>query len=96
MDEFLKECAIVNPHLQLYYRVIMLKDKEWASAEGEAGVGMPWTTFFRAVKKVPEPSREIMPHPHGVELGILMQMLKDTDARTLRAALTQDFSRVSS
>lgn len=96
VDEFLKECAIVNPHLQLYYRVIMLKDKEGASAEGEAGVDMPWTTFFRAVKKVPEPTREIMPHPHGVELGILMQMLKDTDARTLRAALTQDFSRVSS
>jgi len=31
-----------------------------------------------------------------VELGLLMQMLKDTPARTLRAALSQDFSRVSS
>ena len=39
---------------------------------------------------------EIKPHPHGVELGLLMQMLKDTKAHTLRAALSQDFSRVSS
>jgi DNA topoisomerase-6 subunit B len=31
-----------------------------------------------------------------VELGLLMQMLKATGARTLRAALSQDFSRVSS
>jgi DNA topoisomerase-6 subunit B len=45
---------------------------------------------------LPEPPREIKPHPHGVELGMLMQMLKNTGARTIRAALTQDFSRVSS
>ena len=37
-----------------------------------------------------------MPHPHGVELGMLMQMLKDSESRTLRGALSTDFSRVSS
>ena len=36
-----------------------------------------------------------MPHPHGVELGMLMQMLKDTETRTVRSALSDDFSRVS-
>jgi len=96
VDEFLKQCAIVNPHLQLYYRVVTLKDKAAQGEVEEEGVEWPWTTFFRAVKQVPEPTQEIMPHPHGVELGILMQMLKDTEARTLRSALNQDFSRVSS
>jgi len=53
------------------------------------------TTYFRAVNKLPDPPSEIKPHPHGVELGILMQMLKDSTARTLRGALSTDFSRVS-
>jgi DNA topoisomerase-6 subunit B len=55
-----------------------------------------WRTFFRVVNHAPEPPREIRPHPHGVELGMLTQMLKDSKARTLRSALQQDFSRVSS
>jgi DNA topoisomerase-6 subunit B len=45
---------------------------------------------------MPDEPKEIKPHPHGVELGMLIQMLKDTKARTLRSALSQDFSRVSS
>jgi DNA topoisomerase-6 subunit B len=36
-----------------------------------------------------------MPHPYGVELGVLMQMLRDTNARNLKGCLTGDFSRVS-
>src|SRR5207244_13554992 len=42
----------------------------------------------------PEPE-EIKPHPHGVELGVFMRMLRDAGGRTLTAVLTQDFSRVS-
>jgi DNA topoisomerase-6 subunit B len=57
---------------------------------------VPWTTFVRGNKELPDPPREIKPHPHGVELGLLMQMLKDTSSRTLRSALSEDFSRVSS
>jgi len=55
-----------------------------------------WTIFERVNKHLPEQPEEIKPHPHGVELGVLIQMLKDTPARTLRAALCQDFSRVGS
>jgi DNA topoisomerase VI subunit B len=32
-----------------------------------------------------------MPHPHGVELGMLMQMLKDSEARTLKSGAVQRF-----
>jgi len=107
VDEYLKQCAIVNPHLELHVRIQLLT-KEAAAGNGgaEGGDGAAgaasepapaagWTTFRRGVAELPPPSVEIRPHPHGVELGLLMQMLKNTRARTLRAALTQDFSRVS-
>ena len=106
VDEFIKQCAIVNPHLQLHYRLSLMQktDDGKRKTEEEASKApkklVPQfdemrTTFFRAVNKLPEPPSEIKPHPHGVELGILMQMLKDSGARTLRSALSTDFSRVS-
>ncbi len=95
VDEFLKQCAIVNPHLELHYRVQLLPRKG-ADEEKPDGADASWITYTRVIRKLPPPAAEIKPHPHGVELGMLMQMLKDTEARTLRAALTQDFSRVSS
>lgn len=94
VDEFLKQCAIVNPHLQLHYAV-KLKKPVKGETDGEAPVESIAQSFVRGVKKLPHPSIEIMPHPHGVELGMLMQMLKDTESRTIRSALASDFSRVS-
>jgi DNA topoisomerase-6 subunit B len=101
-DEFLKQCAIVNPHLQLHYRLALMKKEEPSKADEKKPrkiTGPEFeemrTTYFRAVNKLPEPPSEIKPHPHGVELGILMQMLKDSPARTLSGALSTDFSRVS-
>ncbi|MFC1498472.1 DNA topoisomerase VI subunit B [Verrucomicrobiota bacterium] len=70
--------------------------KSAPSAKVEESRETPWITFFRVNEELPDPPGEIKPHPHGVELGVLMQMLKDSKARTLRAALNQDFSRVSS
>jgi DNA topoisomerase VI subunit B len=108
VDEYLKQCAVVNPHLQLHYRLVLLpktgkeqgtQDEEGSEAPAApstpATEEVPWTTFRRAKREMPEPPVEIKPHPHGVELGMLMQMLTDSGARTLRAALHEDFSRVS-
>ena len=103
VDEFVKQCAIVNPHLTLHYRLILLGKPETRNLKPEtppevSGVGCrdeARTTFVRALKTMPKIPNEIMPHPHGVELGMLMQMLKDSPARTLRSALSSDFSRVS-
>ncbi len=50
--------------------------------------------FERSVKTLPEAPKSIKPHPHGVEIGILRRMLKNTEARTLTGFLTTDFSRV--
>lgn len=98
VDEYLRQCAVVNPHLQLHYRVTLLSKKasgEEDPADESDASGAPWQTFQRVGKELPRPPTEIKPHPHGVELGLLMQMLKDSEARTIRSALAQDFSRVS-
>jgi DNA topoisomerase-6 subunit B len=112
VDEYLKQCAVVNPHLQLHCRVVLTKRGN-GNGEGESSAeperaengnaAAPageadgaWTCFRRVSHDLPKRPHEIKPHPHGVELGVLIQMLKETPARTLRAALSQDFSRVSS
>lgn len=97
VDEYLKQCAVVNPHLQVHYRVVLKKNRHGEDgAEPAADPDVPWVTYFRVNQDLPDPPKEIKPHPHGVELGLLMQMLKESPARTLRSALHQDFSRVSS
>jgi len=114
VDEYLKQCAIVNPHLELHYRIIAAdadaeeKDKNAKPEDTPGGrrvpsrgeeeskpADQPWITFSRASKTMPVQPFEIKPHPHGVELGMLIQMLKDTAAKTVKASLQHDFSRVS-
>ena len=54
--------------------------------------------FPRGVEDLPPETREIQPHPKGIELGILLQMVKDYDASeggTLYDFLQQRFCRVS-
>ncbi len=52
--------------------------------------------FPRAVTELPPETKEIQPHPKGVELGTLLQMLKDTKEPTLYKFLQEEFCRVSS
>ncbi len=60
----------------------------------------PLVIFPRAVNELPPETKEIQPHPRGVELGTLLQMLKDYEASekggTLYTFLQERFSRVSS
>ncbi len=79
VDEYLKQTAIVNPHLQLVY----------VNARGEQYL------FPRATKQLPEEPAEIQPHPYGIELGMLLKMLQQTKQRTVLAFLRGEFSRVS-
>jgi DNA topoisomerase VI B subunit len=50
--------------------------------------------FKRVTNKLPPKSKEIKPHPYGIELGILRRMLSTTQAKNLIAFLTTEFSRV--
>ncbi len=106
VDEFLQQCAIVNPHLRLHYRVALLPReatrKSAAAPEpaepphgAESAPAVETRLFDRAISDLPPPTKEIQPHPLGVELGMLMQILKDTGSRSLKTALTQEFCRVS-
>ena len=56
--------------------------------------------FPRATDQLPPETREIQPHPKGIELGILLQMMKDYQAEfktgTLYNFLQERFCRVSS
>ncbi|HZW07040.1 MAG TPA: DNA topoisomerase VI subunit B, partial [Phycisphaerales bacterium] len=57
--------------------------------------------FPRGVSELPPETKEIQPHPRGVELGTLLQMLKDYELAegvqaTLYTFLQEKFSRVSS
>jgi DNA topoisomerase-6 subunit B len=78
VDDYLLQTAIANPHARLRYR----------SPKGEEVV------YERQTDELPPEAREIQPHPHGIELGTLMQMLHATRSRNLRGALQSDFSRV--
>jgi DNA topoisomerase-6 subunit B len=79
VDEYLRQTAIANPHVQMVYR----------DPGGET------ITYERSSNELPAHTQEIKPHPHGVELGVLQAMLKDTRARNLVGFLQHEFSRVS-
>lgn len=80
VDDYLKQVTIANPHVTLTY---INPEKEKIE-------------YKRASHELPKEPIEIKPHPHGIELGILMKMLKSTRSRRLKAFLSRDFSRVSS
>ncbi len=78
VDSYLKQTAIANPHATIVY----------TNPKAEQLI------FPRAVEKLPKEPTEIKPHPYGVELGIMLKMLKNTECRTLQSFLTREFSRV--
>ncbi|TDK49697.1 DNA topoisomerase VI subunit B [Antarcticimicrobium luteum] len=75
---YLRQTAIANPHVTLHFR----------DSEGEA------RDFPRSVEALPPRPQEIKPHPHGIELGRLIQMLHGTKSRTLMQFLVDDFSSI--
>ncbi|MCH8329645.1 MAG: DNA topoisomerase VI subunit B [Nanoarchaeota archaeon] len=80
IDQYLKQTAIVNPHVTLIY----------TNPKAEQII------FPKASEQLPKKPVEIKPHPYGIEIGILLSMLKLTEARTLQSFLTNEFSRVGS
>jgi DNA topoisomerase VI subunit B len=79
VQEYLEQTAVANPHLGLEYR----------PPKGEP------LLFPRVSDELPREPQEIKPHPHGVELGMLLAMLQDSPGKTVKQVLVSDFSRVS-
>lgn len=79
VDDYVLQTALANPHATVHYR----------PPKGDE------LHRERLTSELPREPLAIRPHPYGVELGVLISMLRDTRGRTLRGALQQDFSRVS-
>ncbi len=79
VDGYLEQTALANPHASIVY---------YPPKEGPL-------RFERVTRELPKQPLSIKPHPHGVEFGILVRMLKDTKARNLKSFLQGEFSRVS-
>ena len=83
VDNYIRQISLANPHAKITYVPPV------AEEHGDEHV------FPRVTKTLPDYTEEIQPHPYGVELGVLMQMFRDTKARNLTSCLRSDFSRVS-
>jgi len=79
VDGYVEQTAMANPHAQITY----------VDPKGER------VEYPRVAPELPIAPKEIKPHPHGVELGILLKMLHETKAKNLQGFLTSEFSRVS-
>jgi DNA topoisomerase-6 subunit B len=76
--EYLKDTAIVNPHA----RITLIEP------DGNE------ILFERASDQLPKPAKEVLPHPHGIELGTLLKMLRYTERQHLSAFLRHSFSKI--
>ncbi|GJM44918.1 MAG: DNA topoisomerase VI subunit B [Gemmatimonadota bacterium] len=77
-EAYLRQTVLANPHVQIVFRNTKGEEVRWE----------------RAAFDLPPAAQEILPHPYGVELGVLLRMAKDTTSRQLGAFFRQEFSRV--
>ncbi len=73
--DYFKHTAIVNPHATLTF--VDNKGRIYH--------------YPRSVEKAPEPPRETLPHPVGVDIEMMTRLLTETTARTLHSFLTTSF-----
>ena len=76
--EYLRETSVINPHAKITF------------VEPDGTIH----EFGRVSDEIPPSPKSIKPHPHGIELGTLMNMLKTTRATTLKKFLKDEFVRV--
>lgn len=78
VEAYLRQTALANPHVTIVFQ----------------GPGEEPVQFDRASKELPVEATEIKPHPYGVEVGMLLRMLKNTRSRQLKGFFQSEFSRV--
>ena len=82
--QYLRMTSIVNPHASIS---LVVMDKE-----GEIIEEGNWV---RTSNKLPRVVEEIKPHPHGIQLGTLQRMLRESTDRRMTSFLKHNFSGVS-
>ena len=79
VDEYLEQTAIANPHITLHY--LDPDDYEYE--------------YERSAPVLPPEPKEIKPHPYGIELGRLAQMLEESESMSASEFFRTKFSRVT-
>ena len=82
--QYLRMTSIVNPHASIS---LVVYDKD-----GEIIEEGSWA---RTSNKLPRVVEEIKPHPHGIQLGTLQRMLRESTDRRMTSFLKHNFSGVS-
>jgi DNA topoisomerase-6 subunit B len=76
--EYFKQTAMVNP----YANIIFVDPKG------------RFYKFTRATTEMPEPPKETMPHPYGVDVELLQRLIQVTECTNMSTFLRQHFHRV--
>jgi DNA topoisomerase-6 subunit B len=76
--EYFKQTAMVNPYANLTF----------VDPKGRL------YKFKRATTTMPDPPKETMPHPYGVDVELLQRLIQITDCTTMTGFLRQHFHRV--
>jgi DNA topoisomerase VI subunit B len=84
VDNYVMQISLANPHATLRYVPPVRETDDEVVA------------YPRVTQELPPETAEIQPHPYGVELGVLMQMLRESKAKNLGVFLASEFSRISS
>ena len=82
--QYLRMTSIVNPHATISLTV---KDRD-----GEIIEEAKW---IRTSERLPRVVEEIKPHPHGIQLGTLQRMLRESEEKRMTSFLRHNFSGVS-
>jgi DNA topoisomerase-6 subunit B len=91
VNRYVEHTALANPHATIHYaRPVGAAQRANADRPGNETL-----TFPRAAAELPKEAAEIKPHPHGVELGALMLLARESKSRDVRGFLQSTFSRVS-
>jgi len=78
LHDYIKHTAVVNPHA----RIELVEPNAEFKFERADGAELPAET------------EAIRPHPHGVELGSVLKMLRSTDSHSISGFLQEEFTRV--
>ena len=79
VDEYVELSTVANPHATIIY----------VNPDGEE------MRYERTSMDMPPETREMKPHPYGVELGMLLKIFQESRKFSVKATLMQSFSRVS-
>ena len=77
--EYLKQTAVVNPYANITF----------IDPRGRL------YKFTRATTKMPDPPKEIKPHPHGVDVEAIQRLIHATNCQNMQDFMKKTFHRVS-